>query len=101
MIEDQNPLRTALEKELDESDWLQKFQSISQLLQSLKADVSLTERCKLEWISENQTLLIHCPTAELQQALKKQASDILRINNQIKKSAKHIILKHAQHEDVL
>lgn len=100
-MDDQNPLRTALAKELNDSTWLQQFRSLSRLLQLLTSEVPLTEQCKLEWLSEVNTLRIDCPTAAVQQALGQKAPVILQINQQVNELAAHIVLKHEQHEVVL
>lgn len=97
-LEDQNPLKTALSKELNDSLWLQRFRDLSQLLQALKRDVPLTQQCKTEWVSERRTLQIHCPDIAVQHALIQQVSTIVGLNQQANHLAAQIILIHEQHE---
>lgn len=96
--EDQNPLKTSLAKELDDSLWLRQFRDLSQLLQSLKREVPLTQQCKTEWVSEHRTLRILCPDLGMQQALSQQASTIVDLNQQANDLAKQISLIYGQHE---
>lgn len=68
-INDQNPLRTRLEEELNSSEWLQKFKAINRLLHRLKAEVLQLETCELRWDTSCNGLVIHCPSVELGQQL--------------------------------
>ena len=78
---DQNPLRTQLEADLNNSAWLQKFKAINRLLQSLKAEVTDIQTCELRWDTSCNGLIIHCPSAEIGQQLQLQQAKIVSIAN--------------------
>ena len=97
MDDDQNPLRSQLENELNNSTWLQKFKALSTLLQTLKSEVPLTQLCQVKWDTDTDVLLIHCPNPDIRTALSKQSSKL----EQIKGCATHIILTLADHPDII
>ena len=97
MLEDQNPLRSQIEQELHDSEWFQKFKAWGALLRNLKMEVPLTQLCELQWVTRSDDLLIHCPNAEIREALKQQSEKIDRL----KGSAQRIILKHADYPDII
>ena len=97
-LDDQNPLKTALAKELNDSLWLWQFRELSQLLQELKRNVPLTQQCKTEWVSEHRTLRIYCPDVAVQRTLSRQVASIVSVNQQANQVASQIILIHEQHE---
>ena len=78
-IDDQNPLRTQLEDELNGSEWLQKFKAINQLLHCLKAEIIDIQTCELKWDTSCNGLEIHCPRPDLSQRLQQQQDRILSI----------------------
>jgi hypothetical protein len=97
MMDDQNPLRSKLEKELKESEWLQKFKAINQLLQTLKAEVPLTRLCDLKWDTAYNQLLIHCPDPEIRDALANQSRRLARLTG----CAQQLVLRHSEQPDVI
>lgn len=78
-IDDQNPLQTKLENELNGSEWLQKFKSINQLLHSLKAEIEAMQHCELRWDTSLNGLTIHCPSSDVAQQLQLQQERITDI----------------------
>ena len=76
---DQNPLRTRLAAELNNSAWLQKFKAINRLLHSLKAEMADIQPCELRWDTSCNGLIIHCPSIELSQQLQLQRDKIISI----------------------
>ena len=97
MLEDQNPLRSQVEQELQTSDWFQKFKAWGDLLNTLKQEVPLTQLCKLQWVTSNDDLLIHCPNPEIRSDLKQQSEKIAHLRGR----AQRIILKHADDPDII
>lgn len=81
MLDDQNPLRSQLEDELNSSTWLQKFKAINRLLHSLKADITDISVCDLKWDTGTNGLIIHCPSAEVRAKLNSQQTKIIEIAN--------------------
>ncbi|MEM1242982.1 MAG: hypothetical protein AAGI45_24380 [Cyanobacteria bacterium P01_H01_bin.26] len=77
--DDQNPLRSRLETELNRSQWLQAFKAINRLLQCLKADIAATQDCDLKWDTSCNGLVIHCPSADIAQQLRSQQREIVAI----------------------
>ena len=92
-----NPLQNKLEKELQESEWLQKFKRLSEGLRQIKAEIPLTQLCHLEWKTDSDSLVIHCPNPEVREALSQQTAKIA----QIKMGAKHFILKYQNYADIV
>ncbi|NEP15077.1 MAG: hypothetical protein F6K14_33885 [Symploca sp. SIO2C1] len=90
-------LKRQLEKELRESEWLQKFKQLSEGLSQIKAEIPLTQLCQLEWVSESQTLIIHCPNPEVTEGLRQQTSKIEQLNI----VAQRFILKNPQSQDII
>ncbi len=78
-IDDQNPLRTQLANDLNNSEWLQKFKAINQLLHSLKAEITEIQSCDLKWDTSSNGLVIHCPSADTAQKLQLQQHQIIAI----------------------
>ena len=78
-INDQNPLRTQLENELNGSEWLQKFKAINQLLHRLKAEIIDIQTCELKWDTSRNGLEIHCPGSDISQRLQHQQDRIVSI----------------------
>ena len=81
MLNDQNPLRSRLEDELNSSEWLQKFKAINQLLHTLKVDIADISACDLKWDTNTNGLIIHCPSAKIEERIKAQRDEILAIAN--------------------
>ncbi len=96
-IEDQNPLRTQLENDLNNSEWLQKFKAINQLLHSLKAEILDIQTCDLKWDTSCDGLVIHCPSEENCQRLQSQQGKIISIA----KYANCITLVHPGSSDIM
>ena len=90
-------LKQQLEKELQESEWLNKFKRLSDLLLRLKTELPLTQLCKVEWKTDSDTLRIRCPNSEVQDDLLQQASQIV----QLCPEAPHIILEWADNQHIL
>ncbi|NEQ53568.1 MAG: hypothetical protein F6K11_26100 [Leptolyngbya sp. SIO3F4] len=78
-IEDQNPLRTQLENNLNNSEWLQKFKAINQLLHSLKSEITEIQSCELKWDTSCDGLVIHAPSIEVAQQLQLKQDTIISI----------------------
>ena len=78
-IDDQNPLRTQLENDLNSSEWLQKFKAINQLLHRLKAEIIEIQSCDLKWDTSCNGLVIHYPSKEIGQRLQAQQSKVTSI----------------------
>ena len=97
MLEDQNPLRREIEQELHHSEWFQKFKAWGALLQTLKAEVPLTQLCKLQWVTHSDDLLIHCTDSDIREALKQQSEKIDHLN----RVAQRIILKYTDYPDII
>jgi len=95
--EEQNPLRHKLEKELQESEWLQKFKQLSEGLRQIKAEIPLTQLCNLEWMTDTESLIIHCPNPEVRAGLSQQISQIAQINI----GANLFILKYPHYQDII
>ncbi|MBT9316781.1 hypothetical protein [Leptothoe spongobia] len=81
MLDDQNPLRSQLEDELNSSAWLQKFKAMNQLLHGLKANIADISVCELKWDTATNGLSIHCPSAEVRERLRLQRTEIIEIAN--------------------
>lgn len=80
-ISDQDPLRSQLENDLNNSKWLQAFKAINQLLHSLKAEITEIETCDLRWNTSCNGLTIHCPSADIGKRLQAQQDAIITIAN--------------------
>ncbi|MEO1352754.1 MAG: hypothetical protein AAFW84_28840 [Cyanobacteria bacterium J06635_15] len=96
-MDSQNPLQNKLKQELDESEWLQKFKAINQLLQILKADIPLTQLCDLKWDTTHDQLLIHCPNPEIQITLNRQSEELAQRTG----CARQIVLKYSERPDII
>lgn len=96
-IEDQNPLRTQLEDDLNNSEWLQKFKAINQLLHSLKAEIVEIQSCELKWDTRCNGLTIECPSAATCQTLLTQQDKIIAIAAY----ADRIALVHSDSSDII
>lgn len=79
MPTDENPLRDRLAAELADSEWLQAFKAINQLLHGLKQEIPDIQQCDLKWDTASQGLTIHCPSAALHDRLYHQRDRILAI----------------------
>ena len=95
--DEQEPLQRKLERELQESEWLNKFKRLSDLLMRIKAEMPLTQLCKLEWKADSDTLLIRCPNPEVQRDLLAQANAIAQLSPE----AKRVILQYANQSEIL
>ncbi|NER25850.1 MAG: hypothetical protein F6J96_35185 [Symploca sp. SIO1C2] len=93
----QESLKRQLKKELQESEWLQKFKQLSEGLSTIKAEIPLTQLCQLRWVDESQTLIIHCPNPEVREGLRQQTAKI----EQLDIVAKRFILKNPQFPDII
>lgn len=90
MSEDENPLRRKLERELEASQWLQKFKQLNIGLQRIQAEIPLTQLCELKWATEDDSLAIHCPNPEIRAGLVEQRRKLA----QFKMGATCFILKY-------
>ena len=95
--DEQNPLQSKLKRELQESEWLQKFKQLSEGLRQIKADVPLTQLCELKWVTDNQSLIIYSPNPEVREGLSKQTDKIA----QIKIGANHFVIKCSNYQDII
>ncbi len=91
------PLKDELERELQGSEWLQKFKRLSDLLMRLKTELPVTQLCKLEWKTDSNTLRIRCPNLEVHNNLLQRASQIVQLSAE----APHIILEFADSQHIL
>ncbi|MGK7911940.1 MAG: hypothetical protein AB4050_10750 [Synechococcus sp.] len=94
--DDRQPFKDQLKRELEESEWLQKYRQMAQSLLALKANVPLTELCDLKWDTDTDSLLIRCPNAEVWESLKTQLTDIRCLEI----SATQVILQFSDREDI-
>ena len=76
---DSNPLRSQLEDDLNNSEWLQKFKAINQLLHSLKDAIAEINSCELRWDTSCNSLIIDCPSAVTARQLQQQQDTIVTI----------------------
>ncbi len=95
--EENNPLKQQIEKELRESQWLQKFKQLSLGLSRIKAEIPLVQLCQLQWITESDSLVIHCPNPEVREGLCQQTAKIARLNI----GANNLIIKHPKCQDIV
>ena len=93
----QNPLRSQLENDLNNSAWLQKFKAINQLLHSLKGEITEINSCELRWNTHCNGLDIHCPSIETGQQLLLQRDTIVSIANY----ADRIVLMQPDRSDII
>jgi len=96
MSEEENPLRNKLHKDLQASQWLQKFKQLSEGLQRIKVEFPLTQLCELKWITENDSLVIHCPNPEVREGLAAQAGKLAKFQM----GATHFVLKYPNLPDI-
>ncbi|MEM1256780.1 MAG: hypothetical protein AAGI69_30480 [Cyanobacteria bacterium P01_H01_bin.21] len=93
----QNPLRSQLESDLNNSEWLQKFKAINQLIHSLKGEITEINSCELRWNTSCNGLDIHCPSIETGQRLLLQQDTIVSIANY----AERIVLMQPDSSDII
>ena len=91
------PLKRRLEKELQESQWLQKFKQMSEGLSRIKAEIPLTQLCKLKWVTDSDSLIIHCPSPEVREGLSMQTSKMA----QLKILAQRLVIKYPNYTDII
>jgi len=96
-VDEPNPLQNKLEKELQESEWMHSFKRLSEGLSQIKAEISLTQLCHLEWKTDSDSLIIHCPNPEVREGLCQQRAKIAQINM----GAKCFILKYPNYTDIV
>jgi hypothetical protein len=92
----ENPLQARLAEELANSQWLQKFKAINQLLQIMRSQVPLTQLCELKWLTATDSLVVHCPSVEIWQDLCQQKNNLV----QHRGCAQHIVLKHSDCDEL-
>lgn len=92
--DDENPLKRELEAELAQSEWLQKFRRMGEVLTRLKAEVPVTQLCELQWVTEDEALVIRCPNAEVWESLKGQERAIKALALEVKQ----IVLQYQQEQ---
>ena len=93
----ENPLREALEQQLAQSEWLQKFRRIGQVITTLKAEIPMVQLCDIQWLTAEDSLLIGCPNEELWNSLQNQAEQLLSLNL----AAEKILLKYQDEQVIL
>jgi hypothetical protein len=96
-LADENPLENQLKKELEESEWLQKFKRLSEDLGKIKREVPLTRLCELRWITESDSLVIHCPNLEIREELLQQT---IKLTN-LKLSATYFRISYPNYPDLI
>lgn len=92
--DDENPLKRELEQELAQSEWLQKFRRMGQVLTRLKAEVPVTQLCELQWVTEDEALVVRCPNEEVWESLKGQEGAIVALDLDVER----IILQYQQEQ---
>lgn len=95
--EEYNRKKRELEKELQASEWLQKFKQLSFGLRQLKAEIPLTQLCQLRWLTDSETLMIHCPNPEVREGLCRQQTQLA----QLKIMARRFIIKYPALPDAI
>ena len=90
-------LRSQLERGLNNSQWLQKFKAINQLLHSLKREIADINHCELRWNTGCNGLDIHCPSIEICQQLQQQRDRIISIAHY----ADRIVLMQPNSSDII
>ena len=95
--EEENPLKSKLEKELRESEWLNKFKQLSDGLRAIKIKLPLTQLCELKFITDSQSLVIHCPNQQVREELSQQRQLLWQLNM----GAKRFILKYSDYQDII
>ena len=75
-INSKNSLERSLRQELEESEWLKKFKQLSELLTTIKVEIPSTQACKLEWLTEANTLRICCSNESIWNTLIKQQEQL-------------------------
>ena len=78
--DDRESLSDKLRRDLEASQWLQKYRQMGQSLLALKEKIPLSTLCKVEWLTETDTLSIRCPNPEIREGLLKQASAIAALD---------------------
>lgn len=96
-LEEENPWQNKLERQLQQSESLQKFKQISRTLQQLKAEMPLTQLCELRWITNDDTLIVHCPNLEVRQDLSEQREKLAQLNL----SLSRFIIKYSNEQDII
>ena len=97
MDEQPYPLKDKLEKQLKESAWLNKFKQLSFGLQEIKTTIPLTQLCRLQWLTDGDVLVIHCPNLEVREGLNQQSNQIARISI----GAKYFVLRNQDDQDII
>ena len=97
MLEEQHPLRRQIEQELQASDWFGKFKAWGTFLETLKAQVPLTQLCQVRWITRSDELIIHCPNPEIRRAIENQAEQLAQLQG----PAHQIIVRSAHVPDLV
>ncbi|MEL7086138.1 MAG: hypothetical protein AAGE92_01825 [Cyanobacteria bacterium P01_G01_bin.4] len=93
---DRQSFQNKLKRELEESEWLQKYRQMGQSLLALKAEVPLTELCDLKWDTETDSLLIRCPNAEVWESLQHHQAKF----RSLQIAAARVILQFGDREDI-
>lgn len=96
-IEEHNPWQNKLEQQLQQSESLQKFKQISRALQQLKAEIPLIQLCELRWITDDDTLILHCPNLEIRQDLSQQREKLAQLDL----SVSRFIIKYSNFQDII
>ncbi len=79
----ENPLENQLKAELEDSQWLQKFKWLGEILNLVKTEIPLTQLCELKWNTTDESLVINCPNQEVWQALSQESAKFTELNQQI------------------
>ncbi|AFY72160.1 hypothetical protein Pse7367_3945 (plasmid) [Thalassoporum mexicanum PCC 7367] len=79
VLEKREQLQTRLKTKLEESTWLHKFKQLSDLLTTIKTEIPATIFCDLRWLTEEETLLIHCPNPETKASLENEADKFAQV----------------------
>lgn len=90
-------MKRELELEMAQSEWLQKFRRMGQVLTRLKAEVPMTQLCEVQWVTEEDAIVIRCPNGEVWESLKGQEEAIIVLALDVRQ----IILQYQQEQVVV
>jgi hypothetical protein len=79
VLEKKELLQHKLKAELEDSEWLHKFKQLSDLLTEIKSEIPATIFCDLRWLTDEETLLIHCPNQETKACLESEAAKFSKV----------------------
>ncbi len=95
--DDENPLKRSLQRELENSEWLNKFKRVSTILKQIKADIPVTQLCTLKWQTELDALVVHCPNGEVWESLQQYQQQIQALDLELSQ----VILQYQDQQIIL